>query len=150
VNSEVFFRVAGVDLPRCGPQNDCMRRALTMAYCIASLLAWLMYEPFFHAHAAEDGGELHAHFDVEEHHDEEEGHEHSGAPEFDPPVRAHHGVETSAFAGENPPSPALFIEVGETLCLIDPPVLQGSVVEQPVRVHDPPSRVASSPRSPPA
>jgi len=123
-----------------------MRRAATMAYCIACLLAWLVYEPFFHAHAAQDGGELHAHFDL----DEEEGHEHPGGPEFDHPVYGHHGVDTSAFAGETPPPPAPLIEVGETLCLIDPPVLQGSVIAQPVRVHDPPARVASSPRSPPA
>ena len=123
-----------------------MRRAATMAYCIACLLAWLMYEPFFHAHEAEEGGELHAHFDIEE----EEGHEHSGTPEFDHPVRGHHGAETSVFAGETPAPPALLAEVDETLCLIDPPVLQGAVIEQPVRVHDPPARVSSRPRSPPA
>jgi hypothetical protein len=122
-----------------------MRRAVTVAYCIACLLAWLMYEPFFHAHAAEEGGELHAHFDVEE-----EGHEHSETPEFDHPVQGHHGRETSAFAGETPVPPSPLTEVGETLCLIDPPVLHGSVIEQPVRVHDPPRRLSSSPRSPPA
>lgn len=122
-----------------------MRRAATMAYCIACLLAWLMYEPFFHAHAAEEGGELHAHFDLEE-----EGHEYAEGPEFDHPVHGHHGTQTSAFAGETPAPPSPLAEVGETLYLIDKPVLRGTVIEHPVRVHDPPARVASSPRSPPA
>jgi hypothetical protein len=125
-----------------------MRRVATMAYCIACLLAWLMYEPFFHAHEAEDGGEIHAHFDLEV--AEEDHHEHSEGPEFDHPIDGHHGVDTSAFAGETPPPRVPLVEIGATFSLIDPLVLQGTVIEQPVRVHDPPARVSSSPRSPPA
>ena len=122
-----------------------MPRAAAMTYCIASLLMWLIHEPFFHAHTAEEGGELHAHFDVEE-----EAHEHEATPEFDHPSHGHHGTETSAFTGQTVAPTALFAEAQQLFQLIDPPVLEGAVIAQPVRVHDPPARVSSSPRSPPA
>jgi hypothetical protein len=146
--AEVFFRLATVDSQPLAHQNVAMRRAATTGYCIVSLLVWLNYAPYLHAHSAEEGGEVHSHFESET----EPGHEsHSDEAELHHPEDGHHAVDLSAFCGYIAPLVLEFsADAGETFALFDRPVLEGKIVEQPVRVHDPPARRFSSPRPPPA
>jgi hypothetical protein len=123
-----------------------MRRLITVIYSIASVLAWQIYAPYFHAHEAADGGMIHAHFDVDadhEHHDDDH-------PEVELPHRGHRATDVSVFAGHFSPPVSTLAEVREVYSPIESPILQGSPLEQPVRVHDPPARASSNPRSPPA
>src|SRR5262245_22963232 len=122
-----------------------MRRALATTYCIASLLAWFVYGPFFHSHSPAEGGALHAHFDVEE-----EGEEASNGPAFDHAVHGHDGFETSIYSGNLVSPTVVFAEIGEAFRLVEPIALEGVLVSDPVGGHDPPLQVPSSPRAPPA
>jgi hypothetical protein len=138
-----------------------MRRAAMTVCCLASLLGWLAQEPFRHAHGPEEGGVVHSHVVLEhdDHHDDDhhaddphdDDHDRPSTPELEPSHDpGHHGVNVSFFCGQAPHPPVLIAEVGEAFRLIETPVRKGWVIEQPVRAHDPPSRLSSNPRSPPA
>ena len=109
------------------------------------VLAWLVYGPYFHAHEAAEGGEVHAHFDVDGH----EAH-HDDHAELELPHHTHHGTDVSVFTAHFSPAVQLVAELREVYLPIEAPVLHGTVIEHPVRVHDPPRRASSNPRSPPA
>ena len=123
-----------------------MRRVATSVYCIGCLLAWLLHAPVLHAHTAEDGGMVHAHFDNLE----VEHHAHPDLPAFDHPDADHHGIEATVFFERIMPSTVLFGEIGDSVRLADPTDREGAVFDKPMRGRDPPLRLSSSPRSPPA
>jgi hypothetical protein len=123
-----------------------MQRIITVIYAIASVLAWQIYAPYFHAHEVADGGMIHSHFDIDpthEHHDDDHA-------ELQLPHRGHHAADVSVFSGHFSPPVGTLAEVREVYRLVESPILRGSSIEQPVRVHDPPARGLSNPRSPPA
>ena len=125
-----------------------MRVAATI-YCILSVVAGLVYAPFFHVHY-DHHAELHAHLDhhqehVEPHHDDD-----AEAAAIEATDEEHHGTVVSVFVAQTPKVATSLTEIQETQVAAPAMTLIGFVVEQPVRAHDPPHLRISNPRSPPA
>jgi hypothetical protein len=133
-------------------QNNGMRLFAT-TYCVISLLISLVGSPFVHFHDANDdshgesySAQLHSHLFQESAHRTESETE-TGLEE---PHRTHQGNSLSLFVGQVPSAFVIFAEVEDAPTFVTPIHLRGFVLEQPVRVHDPPGRRNSNPRSPPA
>ncbi len=130
-----------------------MRRFVT-ANCIFSLLAGLVYGPFFHVHFADDDAhhsdhkiELHAHFPLAGHSREADSpDEESIALE---PAKAGHGKPVATFTIEECPFHHVVVDAADKPHLIRP--AEHSPYQPGVAVcsHDPPERRSSPPRSPP-
>ena len=127
-----------------------LMRPVTGLFGIISVLMGLWTSPFFHIH------------EVDEFHTYDElAMLHSHFPEVLPDSdfsrtriedgrHAHRGITVTVIAGSGRKAPAMVAELQSTHVILAPALLTGFGVEAPVRVHDPPSRRNSSPRSPPA
>jgi|GEM_PF-3461383 hypothetical protein len=125
-----------------------MRPATGLIGIIAFLLG-LWTGPFFHIHEVVDP-DTHNHLVTLHSHLAEDSLE----PDFsgtriENGFRHDHGTAVTVLAGSGRRTQTVVAVVHSSRVIFDPSILTGFGVDAPVRAHDPPARLSSSPRSPP-
>jgi hypothetical protein len=124
-------------------------RPATGLFGIIAVLMGLWTSPFFHIHETEDS-------DTHEHLATVHSHFPGALPEPDfsgtrieSGLHRDHGIAVTVIVSSGRKAQSVVAELQSSNLIIEPSVLAGFGVDEPVRAHDPPSRRNSSPRSPP-
>jgi len=121
-------------------------RPATGLFGIIAVLMGLWTGPFFHIHEvdAHEAAVLHSHYS------EELPESNFSGTRIEDGHHSHRGIAVTVVAGSGRKAQAMVVELQSSHVNLEPSLLTGFAVVAPVRVHDPPSRRNSSPRSPPA
>jgi hypothetical protein len=125
-----------------------MRPATGLIGIIAVLLG-LWTAPFFHIHEVDDP-DTHNHLATLHSHPAENlpDQDFSGT-RIENGLHHDHGIAVTVIAGSGRRTQTVVAVVHSSNVIFEPSILTGFGVVAPVRAHDPPARLNSSPRSPP-
>jgi hypothetical protein len=125
-----------------------MRPATGLIGIIAVLLG-LWTGPFFHIHEVDDP-DTHNHLATLHSHPAENlpDQDFSGT-RIENGLHRDHGIAVTVIAGSGRRTQTVVAVVHSSNVIFEPSILTGFGVVAPVRAHDPPARLNSSPRSPP-
>jgi hypothetical protein len=125
-----------------------MRPATGLIGIIAVLLG-LWTAPFFHIHEVDDP-DTHNHLATLHSHPAENlpDQDFSGT-RIENGLHRDHGIAVTVIAGSGRRTQTVVAVVHSSNVIFEPSILTGFGVATPVRAHDPPARLNSSPRSPP-